>query len=485
MDARMLKSGIFAFFCIGLAFTSQAQRKPNIIYILGDDLGRGEIGAYGQKKIKTPNIDRLAKEGMLFTRHYSGCAVCAPSRCALLTGTHTGHTFIRGNKEVGTWESFNGQLPLPEATQTIATVLKKAGYTTACIGKWGLGGVGTSGDPKSQGFDYFFGYNCQRHAHNYYPQYLYRNQLKIEIDNPDIKEHTQFPKEKDPMDPENYQQFVGNTYAPALMEEEAIKFIQRSQDQPFFLFFATPLPHLGLQVPASEVEPYKDLFDDKPYLGDKGYVPCRYPRATYAAMVTYLDKSIGQIMEVLRILKLEKDTLICLVGDNGPTFNGGTDSAYFESALNLKGLKASVYEGGLLAPCIMRWPKMIPAGTTSPHLSSMWDMLPTFASIAGASVEGPIDGISMLPTLIGQGEAQKKHEYLYWECAGNLQALRQGDWKLVIRHLKKETSMELYNLKDDPSEAKDLKDTHPDIVARMLKKVEAIRTDSKEFPLKK
>ena len=485
MNMRNFKRGVGLAIFAGMILTAQAQKKPNIIYILGDDLGIGELGAYGQTKIKTPNIDRLAKEGMLFTSHYSGCAVCAPSRCALLTGKHTGNTFIRGNKEVGTWESYLGQLPLPESTQTIATVLKKVGYATACIGKWGLGGVGTSGDPSKQGFDYFFGYNCQRHAHNYYPKYLYRNQDKIELDNPDIKEHSKFPKDKDPTDPTNYAPYIGRVYAPALMEEETIKFIQAHQGEPFFIFFATPLPHLALQVPPAEVEPYKDLFDDKPYLGDQGYVPCRYPRATYAAMVTYLDKSIGHIMDVLKILKLDENTLICVIGDNGPTFNGGTDSAYFKSALNLKGLKASVYEGGLKVPCIMRWPNKIKAGTTSNHLSAMWDMLPTFAAITGAPFTGTIDGISMLPTMIGQTDAQKKHEYLYWECAGNLQALRWGDWKLVIRRLKKETVMELYNLKDDPAEAKNLKDEQVDIFTRMTKMVNEVRVDSKEFPLKK
>lgn len=468
-----------------LITAAQAQRKPNIIYILGDDLGIGEIGAYGQKKIKTPNMDLLAKEGMRFTRHYSGCAVCAPSRCALLTGKHTGHAFIRGNSEVGTWESYQGQLPLPEGTETIATVLKKSGYATACIGKWGLGGVGTSGDPGKQGFDYFFGYNCQRHAHNYYPKYLYRNQEKVELDNPDIKEHSKFPKGKDPLDPKNYAPYTGRVYAPALMEEETIKFIQAHQDEPFFIFFATPLPHVALQAPQAEVEPYKDLFDDKPYLGDQGYVPCRYPRATYAAMVTYLDKSIGRIMEVLKMLNLDRDTIICLVGDNGPTFNGGTDSTYFESALNLKGLKGSVYEGGIRAPCIMRWPNKIQAGATCDHLSAMWDMLPTFAAIAGAQVAGPIDGLSMLPSMVGQREAQKKHDYLYWECAGNIQALLDGDWKLVIRRQKKETVMELYNLKNDPTESKDLKMEQPAVFDRMVKKVNDVRIDSKEFPLKK
>lgn len=468
----------------GIVFSTQAQKKPNIIYILGDDLGIGEIGAYGQQKIRTPNMDRLAREGMRFTRHYSGCAVCAPSRCALLTGKHTGHAYIRGNSEVGTWESYQGQKPLPEATQTIATVLKRAGYATACIGKWGLGGVGSSGDPRKQGFDYFFGYNCQRHAHNYYPKYLYRNQEKVELDNPDIQEHAKFPKDKDPSDPANYAQYIGTIYAPALMEEEAIKFIQAHQHDPFFLFFATPIPHVGLQAPVAEVEPYRDLFDDKPYLGDQGYVPCRYPRATYAAMVTYLDKSIGQILEVLKILDLDKSTLICLVGDNGPTFNGGTDSAYFHSALNLRGLKGSVYEGGLLAPCIMRWPSKIAPGTTSDHLSAMWDMLPTFSAMAGASTEGPLDGISMLPIMIGQREAQKKHDYLYWECGGTLQALRWGDWKMVIRRTKSGVVKELYNLQNDPSESIDLKNDQLDIFDRMIKRVNEVRTDSNEFPLK-
>lgn len=453
--------------------------KPNIIYILGDDLGIGELGCYGQTKIRTPNIDQLAKEGMLFTRHYSGSTVCAPSRCTLLTGLHTGHSFIRNNAEVGTWESFDGQMPIPASSDTIAKRLKTAGYATACIGKWGLGGVGSSGDPLNQGFDHFFGYNCQRHSHNYYPQYLIKDREHFPLNNPTIPQGL-FPKGKDPMDPANYKVYQGTDYAPDFMEKEALAFIRENKDKPFFLYFSTTVPHAALQVPDDSLAEYKDKFDDKPYLGDKGYLPCRYPRATYAAMITRMDRSVGRMMAQLKELGLDKNTIVCVVGDNGPTFNGGTDSAYFNSAQGYRGLKCALYEGGIRAPCVVRWPARVAAGSTSDHLSAMWDMMPTFCDAAGVESPKGTDGISMLPALTGHPEAQKPHEYLYWEDACNKQALRWGDWKLIKYHpgLK----VELYNLKDDPKEEKDLAKENPEMKAKLEQMMSEVRADSKEFP---
>jgi arylsulfatase len=457
-----------------------AKAKPNIIYILGDDLGIGELGCYGQTKIRTPNIDKLAKEGMLFTRHYAGSTVCAPSRCALLTGKHTGHAFIRTNAEVGTWDSYEGQMPIPANSDTIAKRLKSAGYATACIGKWGLGGVNSAGDPLNQGFDHFFGYNCQRHAHNYYPQYLIKDREKFPLNNPVIPQSA-FPKDKDPNDPANYKCYQGTDYTPDFMEKEALSFIRDNKNKPFFLYFSTTVPHAALQVPDDSLAEYKDKFDDKPYLGDKGYLPNRYPRATYAAMITRMDRSVGRMMDELKELGLEKNTIICVVGDNGPTFNGGTDSEYFNSSRGDRGLKCAVYEGGIRAPLVVRWPAQIAAGSTSDHLSAMWDMLPTFCDAAGVEAPQNIDGISMLPTLLGKVQEQKQHEYLYWEDACNKRALRCGDWKMIKYHPS--LKVELYNLKDDPQEKNDLSKSNPEMKNKLEKMMDEVRTDSKEFPL--
>jgi arylsulfatase len=457
-----------------------ARAKPNIIYILGDDLGIGELGCYGQTKIRTPNIDLLAKQGMLFSRHYSGSTVCAPSRCTLMTGKHTGHAFIRDNAEVGTWESFEGQMPIPAGTDTIAKRLKSAGYATACIGKWGLGGVNSAGDPLNQGFDHFFGYNCQRHSHNYYPQYLIKDRAQFPLNNPVIPGGA-FPKDKDPNDPASYNCYRGTDYAPDFMEKEALGFIRANQAKPFFLYFSTTVPHAALQVPEDSLAEYKDKFDDKPYLGNKGYLPNRYPRATYAAMITRLDRSIGRMMDQLKELGLEKNTIICVVGDNGPTFNGGTDSEYFNSAQGYRGLKCALYEGGIRAPLVVRWPAQVAAGSTSDHLSAMWDMLPTFCDAAGVEAPQNIDGISLLPSLLGKPQEQKQHEYLYWEDARNKRALRFGDWKMIKYHPS--LKVELYNLKDDPKEEKDLSKSNPEMKAKLEKMMDDVRIDSKEFPL--
>jgi len=448
--------------------SAERKKKPNIVYILADDLGYAELGCYGQKKIKTPNIDKLAAEGMKFTQHYSGNPVCAPSRCALMTGLHTGHTQVRGNKQMGGKEGWvlgstiGGQWPLEAGTATVAGILKDAGYTTGAFGKWGLGLVGTTGDPNKQGFDHFYGYICQRQAHTYYPNHLWRDgEIEWIEANKDGKDQV---------------------YSHDLIAQEALKFIRSNKDSPFFLYVPFTIPHVALQVPEDSLAEYRGKWPDPPYNGDKGYCPHPNPRACYAAMVTRMDKDVGRIMSLLKELALEDNTLVIFTSDNGPTFNGGSDSAFFESAKPLRGLKASVYEGGIRIPYIARWPGRIKAGSTSNHISAFWDFLPTCCDLIGENPPRDIDGISMLPTLFGRNQDQRKHEYLYWELRGQ-QAIRMGKWKAL--RLKPGRKIELYDLDSDIAESKDLADRHPEIVAKMDGIFRTGRTESEVFPLPK
>jgi len=448
--------------------TAQNKKKSNIVYIMADDLGYAEVGCYGQKKIKTPNIDKLAAEGMRFTQHHSGNPVCAPSRCAMMTGLHTGHAQIRANKEVGGKEGWvlgstiGGQWPIKADTVTVAKILKKAGYTTGAFGKWGLGRVGTTGDPNKQGFDHFYGYICQRQAHTYYPNHLWHDG-KIEWLDAN----------------KNGQEKV---YSHDLIAAEALKFIKANKDRPFFLYVPFTIPHVALQVPEDSLAEYRGKWPDPPYKGDKGYFPHPNPRACYAAMITRMDKDVGRIMALLKELGLSNNTLVIFTSDNGPTFNGGSDSAFFESAKPLRGLKASVYEGGIRVPYIARWPGRIKAGGTNGHISAFWDFLPTCCELIDVEPPEDIDGISMLPTLLGQEQRQKKHKYLYWELRGQ-QAIRMDKWKAV--RLKPGRKIELYDLENDIAESKDLADKHPEIVAEMAEIFRTGRTESEVFPLPK
>ena len=448
--------------------SAERKKKPNIVYILADDLGYAELGCYGQKKIKTPNIDKLAAEGMKFTQHYSGNPVCAPSRCALMTGLHTGHTQVRGNKQVGGKEGWKlgstigGQWPLKAGTVTVAGILKDAGYTTGAFGKWGLGLVGTTGDPNKQGFDHFFGYICQRQAHTFYPNHLWRDGEVEWIEaNKDGKEEV---------------------YSHDLIAQEALKFIRTNNDRPFFLYVPFTIPHVALQVPEDSLAEYRGKWPDPPYNGDKGYFPHPNPRACYAAMVTRMDKDVGRIMSLLKNLALDDNTLVIFTSDNGPTFNGGSDSAFFESAKPFRGLKASVYEGGIRVPYIARWPGRIKAASTNNHISAFWDFLPTCCELIGEDPPQNIDGISMLPTLFGRDQEQRRHEYLYWELRGQ-QAIRMGKWKAI--RLKPGRKIELYDLDSDIAESKDLADEHPEIVTKMAGIFRTGRTESEVFPLPK
>ena len=336
-----------------------ANQKPNIIYILADDLGYGELGCYGQELIETPNIDKLAESGMRFTQHYAGAPVCAPSRCALLSGMHTGHAYIRGNDEWAergdVWNyamavedpNLEGQRPMPDSIPTIGNLLQQAGYKTAIIGKWGLGGPMTDGIPNNRGFDFFFGYNCQRQAHNLYPKHLWKNTEKVWLDNELVAPSTKLDEGDDPYSIESYVKYSQKEYAPALMQEEALRFIEGNTNQPFFLYYATPLTHVPLQVPEPYVNYYVEKFgDEEPYVGDNGYFPNRYPRAAYAGMVSYLDDQVGEIVERLKELGIYENTIVMFSSDNGPHMEGGADPVFFNSNGGLRGYKRDLYEGG-------------------------------------------------------------------------------------------------------------------------------------------
>jgi arylsulfatase len=448
--------------------------KPNFIFILADDLGYGELGCYGQEKIRTPHLDRMAAEGIRFTQFYCGSPVCAPSRCVLLTCKHSGHAYIRDNSEVQP----EGQLPIPDEELTIAELLKKEGYATAVIGKWGLGPPGSSGDPLRQGFDFFFGYNCQRHAHNYYPTYLYRNHEKVILDNPDFPAHQKFPEGLDPSDPAHYTRYTGKQYAPDLMTEEALAFIRRHRNQPFFLYFATTIPHLALQVPEDSLREYLGKFPETPYLGDRGYLPHYAPRAAYAAMITRMDRHVGQILQLLEELNLADRTVVFFSSDNGPTHGrgpenlgvGGVDTDFFRSAGPLSGRKGSVYEGGIRVPLIVRWPGKIRPGSVTDHIAGFQDVLPTILHILGKQPPPDCDGISFLPTLLGMPE-QKTHPYLVWEFYGygGQQAVRLGRWKGIRMNCYKDPNgpLQVFDLDTDLAETTDLAAAYPEIVRQM------------------
>ncbi len=459
---------------------AETPTKPNIVLIMADDLGYGEVGVYGQEKIKTPHLDQLAAEGMRFTQFYSGNAVCAPARCVLMTGKHPGHASIRNNGDPGEMlpetkalgAEFPGQHPLPAEEVTLAEVLKARGYATAAIGKWGLGHFGTSGDPNRQGFDLFYGFNCQRHAHNHYPRYLWRN------------------RQKEPQ-PGNDRTLRGETYSQDRFREVALEFIDAHADRPFFLYLPFAVPHLSIQVPDEDLKQYTDTIPEEAY-EHKGYLEHPTPRAGYAAMVSHMDRDIGAILARLDELNLRDNTLVLFTSDNGPTFDrlGGSDSQFFNSAAGLRGLKGSLYEGGIRVPLIVRWPGKVPAGAVSDMLAAFWDMLPTLAEAAGAETPAGIDGISFLPQLRGERQP-RQHDYLYWEFPGygGQQALRMGDWKVVRQNLnrprmKEAGKFELYNLATDPGESQDVADEHPEVLAQAKRRMQEARAASPLFPIR-
>ncbi len=450
-------------------------KKPNIIFIMADDLGYGDLGCYGQRWIKTPNIDRIRREGMKFTDFYAGSPVCAPSRCTLMTGMHTGHAYIRGNgnppgrKKLRGNPEWPGQNPIPANTVTIAKLLKKQGYATAAIGKWGLGYHGSQGDATNQGFDLFFGYNCQIQAHNYYPRWLWKNDKKIMLKG-------------------NDRGLTGKQYSQDLFIGEALSFIRQNKTKPFFLYLPFTVPHLSLQVPEDSLDQYKGKIPETPYKHRSGYLKNPYPHAAYAAMITRMDKGIGQIMALVKQLGLDDDTIIFFTSDNGPTFErlGGADSTFFDSAGPFRGRKGSVYEGGLRVPMVVRWPGHIKPDSTTHLISALWDVMPTLCDLAHCNCPDNIDGISFAPTLLGRAQ-QKKHKFLYWEfiAYGGSQAVRMGKWKGVRTGLRKkntDTSIQLYNLETDKGEQHNVSAQHPDMVRQIKQIMLTQHTKSKLFP---
>ena len=456
-----------------------ARTQPNIIYILADDLGYGDLGVYGQTKVKTPNLDKLAAKGMRFTQHYSGSAVCAPSRSTLLTGQHTGNTQIRGNAGQSKNTSY-----LAAGTLTVGTILQDAGYVTATIGKWGLGTYDNPGAPDKQGMDYFYGYIDQVLAHNYYPEFLWENGEKQMLENGGIGLHPNHVEYTGQNLDTYYRKFIGKDYAPDLMQEKAKSFISENAERPFFLYYATTIPHAALQISEKEMGVYN--FEEIP--ADDGYYPVHpRPRAARAAMITYLDQQVGEIVAMLEKLGIAENTLIVFTSDNGPSDEGKVTTNFFNANGGLRGGKRDLTDGGVRVPMIAYWSGTIEAGSASEHVSAMWDLLPTAAELAGQPYSSNIDGISYLPTLLGQPD-QKQHEHLYWEFhakagGGPAQAVRLGDWKglRLMKGLKVEqysdVPISLYNLADDPGETTDVVSDHPE-VAKKITEVMAARTQS-------
>ncbi|HTM55855.1 MAG TPA: arylsulfatase [Pirellulales bacterium] len=415
---------------------AEAAPGPNIVFILADDLGYGDLGCYGQQTIKTPRIDALAAAGLRFTNCYSGSTVCAPSRCALMTGRHTGHARVRSN----------ARIPLRPEDVTVAEVLKGAGYTTGIIGKWGLGEPDTSGIPNRQGFDEWFGYLNQHHAHNYYPDYLWKNEQRVTFDNV-VAENVATKR---------------SVYSADLFTREALSFLERHQRERFFLYLPFTLPHANNEAGKNGME----VPSDAPYTKED------WPQAqrNHAAMITYLDRQVGAVLDKLKQLGLEENTLVFFSSDNGPHREGGADPAFFHSAGPLRGFKRALYDGGIRVPMIVRWPGHVSAGATSEQVWAFWDVLPTLAELVGARPPAAIDGISMLPSIIREqaaGHAQQNHDYLYWEFPerGFAQAVRLGNLKGVRPQAG--AAIELYDLANDLSEQHDVAAAHADIVARM------------------
>jgi arylsulfatase A-like enzyme len=434
--------------------------RPNILVIQADDLGYGDLSSYGQSRFQTPALDRLAQNGIRFTNYYSGSTVCAPSRGALMTGLHTGHTRIRGNLAGNT---------LRDEDRTIATILRDAGYRTALIGKWGLGEAESPGRPERKGFEYSFGYLSQTHAHRQFTDHLYRNAQRVEVSQ--------------------------NEYSNDLFTRETMSFIEKSDSRPFFVYLNYTVPHAELRVPHDSIDPYKGKFPEKPFVNTAadarqtgpdqpslGYRSQPLPHAAFAAMITRMDRDVGRIVDLLRARGMAERTLVVFTSDNGPHKEGGADPEFFNSAGGLRGIKRDQYEGGIRVPMIASWPGTIPAGRVSDYAAAHWDMLPTLAELGGAAAPPNLDGVSITRAL--KGAPQPAHEFLYWEFheRGFQQAVRMGDWKAV--RLAKDRPLELYNLKTDRAESTDVAAKEPAVVERIEKYLATARTESPIWPIK-
>jgi arylsulfatase A len=433
--------------------------RPNIVIIQADDLGYGDLSAYGQAQFQTPSIDRLATEGIRFTQYYAGSTVCAPSRTALMTGFHTGHAWIRGN----------GELPLREEDVTVAMALREAGYRTAVIGKWGVGRPGTTGQPDKKGFEYAFGFLDHRHAHRQFTDHLYRNNQRIETD-------------------------VEHDYVNDLFTREAAAFIEKPDARPFFLYLNYTVPHAELRVPDDSLAPMRGKFPETPYVNPAadarttgpddvslGYRSQPTPKAAFAAMIIRMDRDIGDLMDLVHRRGLDARTLVLFISDNGPHQEGGAEPAFFKSSGGLRGIKRDLYEGGIRVPMIARWLETIPCGRVSAHPWAHWDIFPTLAELAGAAVPSNLDGLSMTRAL--RGEPQPTHDYFYWEFheRGFQQAVRMGSWKAV--RLKKDAPLELYNLDTDPFEQHDVAPDQADVVKRIETYLRTARTENPLWPV--
>lgn len=430
------------------------QLRPNIVLIMADDLGWNELGCYGQEKIRTPHIDRLAAEGMRFTQFYAGSAVCAPSRCNLLTGVHGGHAYIRDNGEIknDTPNRFGGQTPIPESVPNIAKALQASSYKTGCFGKWGLGAPGTSGDPLRQGFDQFYGYNCQRNAHNLYPEYLEDNEKIHELEG-------------------NHRSQTGEQYAPQLIADRVMRFVRDSQDGPFFLYYPTVIPHLPLQVPDEHLATYQGQWQETPYQAGS-YQSHDTPKACYAAMITFMDQQVGRLMSLLQELGLDENTIVLFTSDNGTThLRNQVDYEFFKSVGPLRGLKGDLFEGGIRVPLIACWPNKIEPGSSSELCAAHYDIAATLADVAGVAYDENTDGLSMLPTLLGNHDKQQQHKFLFWDFAGygGQIAVRVGKWKAIKRGLRKNANapLELYDLEEDLGESRNVVEAHPEVAKRV------------------
>lgn len=429
-----------------LVATAAAGRPVNVVYIVADDLGYADVGAYGGTKVPTPNIDRLAARGIRFTQHYSGSTVCAPARASLMTGLHTGHAPVRGNHR----HEPEGQAPMSPDTVTIAHVLRGAGYATGGFGKWGLGYPGSVSDPLKMGFDRFYGYNCQRMAHSYYPAFLWDNEQRVMLWG------NVAHRRKD--------------YAPHLIHDAALSFIRANRDRPFFLYYALLQPHAEMDAPEAVVARFRGRYGQETPSSEGYYRRSETPKAAFAAMVSVLDQYVGEVAGELEAQGLADRTLLVFTSDNGPHAEGGHDPEYFDSTGPLRGVKRDLYEGGIRVPMIAMWPGHIAAGIVSDHISAFWDVLPTVAELAGVPAPAQLDGLSMLPTLLGQ-PGQVEHDYLYWEfpAAGGRVALRRGEWKAVRYGLNRdpEAPLQLYNLANDPGEVRDVAADHPALAAEL------------------
>ena len=495
---RKLQNVVVALVFGLLFFQVKGDSPPNIVFILADDLGYGELGCYGQEKIKTPNIDQLAAEGMRFTQHYTGAPVCAPARCVLMTGKHLGRAEIRGNRDSGNGRVFPGQWPLTDEALTIAEVLKSAGYATGGFGKWGLGPSVSSGSPNRQGFDRFYGYNCQRNAHSFYPPFLDSDTKEVWVNKYPIPGHDRKPEGE--VKAEDYR---SKNYSADLILNEAIKFLDKNKSNPFFLYLPFLEPHVAMQPPQEWIDRYPKEWDDESqggkgvYRGQNGYLPHDRPRAAYAAMISDLDEHVGTIMKSLDRHGLQENTIVIFTSDNGTTHGGGDpkfhvggcDAPFFNSTAGLRGYKGSCYEGGIRIPCVVRWPNHVAPGSTTDVPSYFPDWFPTLTEIGKATVpeDNRTDGINLFNLLKGQS-IPKRNAPMIWDFHnyGGIIAIRDSNWKAVRRNTVSRKPMlpwELYDLDKDSSESNNLAEQHPEIVKRLEKAWLADRTIEADFPI--